>query len=276
MNPKISYVICATQRSGTHFLGEALQSTGTAGDPDEYLICDQNGRLQNEQGNIAQIYGKKTLEEFHQLVLELGSTPNGVFGITIMWNYFYKIRRNYQHLSQYQGLDAAEFMDTLLLSPKYIWLIRRDKMRQAVSWAKASQTGIWSRPKDITLVPKREPVFDFLLIDHFYREILTGEAGWANFFQSNDIEPLKIIYEDAVEAYEQTVFDILDYLEISYSDELTFRERRLQKQANRLNEEWADRYRRMKQRPLRTTTIRALHFMRQNAKDMLNYLRRCL
>lgn len=266
-------MICATQRSGTHFLGETLQSTEIAGDPDEYLICDQNGRLQNEQGNIAQIYGRKTLEEFRQLVLKLGSTPNGVFGITIMWNYFHKILRNYQELPQYQGLDAAEFIDALLLSPKYIWLVRRDKVRQAVSWAKASQTGIWSRPKDAALVPNREPVFDFFLIDHFHRQILAGEAGWADFFQKNGIKPLTVVYEDAVEAYEQTVFDILDYLEITYFDDLVFQERRLKKQANRLNEEWADKYRRMKQQPLRVATARVLHSMPQKMRSMFEYLR---
>ncbi len=247
MKPEVSYVICATQRSGTHFLGEALESTGIAGSPDEYLICDQGGKLQNETGNIANIYGKKTLEEFRQLVFQLGSTSNGVFGVTIMWNYFHKIYANFQALPRYQGKPSDEFMNALLLDPKYIWLIRRETAYQAVSWAKASQTGIWSRPKGATVVPKQEPTFDYLLIDTYYREIKAGEAGWANFFQDAAIKPLRVVYEDVVETCHQTVLEILDYLGIEYPDDLEFQDRRLQRQSNTLNDKWVDRYCRIKQ-----------------------------
>lgn len=258
MKPEISYVVCATQRSGTHFLGEALQNTGIAGNPDEYLICNEQGQLQNEQGNISEIYGKKTPEEFRQLVLELGSTPNGVFGVTIMWNYFHRILENYRELPQYYGLEASELMDALLFSPKYIWLVRRNKVRQAVSWAKAAQTGVWSRPKGASVVPEREPEFDFLLIDRFYREVLSGEAGWSGFFHTHGIEPFKLVYEDVVEAYEQSVIDLLEYLTIPQPKDLEFRQGRLQRQAGRLNEKWADRYLRMKQRGL-PSLLASLH-----------------
>jgi LPS sulfotransferase NodH len=250
MKPEISYAICSTQRSGTHFLGEALESTRVAGSPDEYLICDQDGKLQNSTGNIANIYGKKTLEEFRQLIFQLGSTSNGVFGVTIMWNYFHKIRKNFEILPRYQGMEPAEFVKTLLLDPKYIWLTRREKDYQAVSWAKASQTGIWSRSKGAIIVPKREPIFDFLLIDRYYREIVAGEAGWVSFFQNAGVKPLRLVYEDIIGAYQQTVLEIIDYLGIEYRGKLEFQDRKLQRQSNRLNDQWVARYHRVKQHTL--------------------------
>lgn len=256
MKPHVSYVLCATQRSGTHFLGEALQSTGVAGNPDEYLICNNRGQLQNEQGNIAELYGKKTLAEFRRLIVELGSTPNGVFGVTIMWNYFRRILENYRQLPEYQELEAAELMDALLFSPKYVWLVRRNKVRQAVSWAKAAQTGIWSHPRGTNVIPKQEPKFDFLLVAHFHREILAGEAGWSHFFETNGIQPFKLVYEDVVQACEQAVFDLLEFLTIPRPEDLGLGDRRLQKQADGLNEEWATRYRRMKRRaPVRLLAL---------------------
>lgn len=249
MKPRITYVICATPRSGSHLLAEALQNTGLAGAPDEYLLCDDDGRLQNEQDLIAERYGKMTLDEFRDLVLKLGSTPNGVCGVIIMWHYLPDILRNFRQLPQYQGLKDPELMNALLVNPKYILLIRRDRVSQAVSWARALQTGIWSQPKGITVVPKQEPRFYFRLIDRSYERVLASEAGWAHFFKMYGVEPFQVVYEDLVEAYEQTALSVLDYLGIPYPDSLAFGERRLQKQADGLNDEWTERYTRIKHSP---------------------------
>ena len=257
MKPPISYVICASPRSGCHLLGEALQNTGLAGVPDEYFICDDEGRMENEQGNIAQIYGQKTLDEFRDLVLQLGSTPNGVFGITIMGNYLDKVLRNFQMLPQYQGLEAHELFDELLCKPKYVWLTRRNKARQAVSWAKAAQTGVWSRSKGEAIAPQQKPEFDFAHIKYHYELILKAEDVWADFFRTSGIVPFKVVYEELVEAYEQTALSILDYLEIPYPPDLAFGERKLQRQANRLNDKWAARFNRMQKSPVRRLRLLA-------------------
>ncbi len=249
MKPRISYVICATPRSGSHLLAEALQNTGLAGAPDEYLLCDDDGRLQNEQGLIAERYGKKTLDEFRSLVLKLGSTPNGVCGLIIMWHYLPDILGNYRQLPHYRGLNDPELMDALLVNPKYILLIRRDRVAQAISWARALQTNVWSQPKGISVVPRQEPRFDFRLIDRSYERVLVSETGWADFFKSCGVEPFTVVYEDLVESYEQTALRVLDYLDIRYPESLAFGERKLQKQADGLNDEWAERYTRIKRSP---------------------------
>jgi len=58
---------------------------------------------------------------------------------------------------------------------------------------------------------------------------------------------MKVIYEELVDAYEETGLRILDFLGVSYPDDLVYGEdRRLEKQATRMNEEWAQRYREMK------------------------------
>ena len=87
----------------------------------------------------------------------------------------------------------------------YIWMVRRDKVRQAVSWAKAAQTDIYARSKGEAPVPKQEPAFDFAFIDQLYK-----------------------------------------YLKIPYPKNLVFGERRLQKQADALNETWVEKYIEMK------------------------------
>lgn len=255
MKPKISYVICATPRSGSHFLGEALQSTGLAGVPDEYFHNDDQGRLQNQTGHIAQHHGQMTLDEFSDFVLEFGSTPNGVFGVTIHPKHFASLLKNYQELPQYKELEAHELLNALLHNPKYIWITRRDKVRQAVSLFKAMQTDIWKKPTGINARPKKQPTFDYISIEHCRMEIEKSEQNWADFFKRHNVTPFTVVYEDLVDSYEQTTLKIIDYLHIPYPENLTFAPRRLQKQADNLNNEWVSQYQYIQQSRFHNLTL---------------------
>lgn len=244
-HPHASYIICATPRCGSHLLAEALQSTGLAGKPDEYFQANKHGQLQNEMGLISEIYGKKSLEDFRSLVLELGSGPNGVFGIILHWDYLHHVINNYQSLPQYQNLDVPELFAAIFHNPKYIWIQRRDKVRQAISWIKATKTGVWIQPKTDKSqpVPKKELRYDYYTIDFHYRRFVTAENAWAEFFKTQGIDPFVVVYEDLVDNYEQTAFQLLDYLEIPCPQDLAFKERKLQKQADTLNAQWSQKYR---------------------------------
>ena len=247
MKPTISYIICSMPRSGTHLLGEALQNTGRAGRPDEYLLCDHQGRMGNEVGSIAELYGKKTLEEFLDVVTELGSSSNGVFGVTIMGGYFHTILDNYRTLPQYQDIENDyDLMNKLFYTPQYIWLIRRDKVRQAVSMYKALQTNVWKKETLPANRIKSTPKFDFDKIDFYHNRFLSAEKEWKLYFTQHNIIPFKVIYEDLVDNYEQTAIDLLDFLNLS-TDDLTFEPRQLKKQANSLNDEWITQYHTIKQ-----------------------------
>jgi len=79
--------------------------------------------------------------------------------------------------------------------------------------------------------------------------VLVSETGWVDFFKICGVEPFKVVYEDLVEAYEQTALSVLDHLDIPYPESLAFGKRKLQKQANGLNDEWAERYTRIKHSP---------------------------
>jgi trehalose 2-sulfotransferase len=244
MIPTTSYIICAMPRSGTHLLAEALQNTGRAGKPDEYFICDHKGQLENERGNIAEQYGKKSLEEFRDLVLELGSTPNKVFGVIIMWSYFHTILDNYRTLPTYRGMQSYELVNKLLYNPKYIWLIRRDKVKQAISIVKALQTNVWRG--DMAAQSFSEPKFDYQKIEHYRQRLQEAEAGWEFYFNSHSIEPCKVVYEDLAKTYEETAYHVLRYLQLP-TENLTFAPRKLHKQADQLSDEWLAQYEAIRQ-----------------------------
>jgi LPS sulfotransferase NodH len=242
MKPHISCVICAVQRSGSFLLCEALKNTRLAGNPEEYFLEGEGW----EDGWWARQNGVTSRSDYLRLVFEKGTTPNGVFTTKIMWNYFHLMLKKLQDLPEYTSMEAPELMKALFPDIHYIWIIRRDKARQAVSWAKAAQTDVYALSKGTTPVPKQEPTFDFEFIDLLYNLILEGEAGWENFFKASEVQPFKVVYEELVEAYEPTALRILEHLNIPYPKNLVFGERRMQKQADGLNDAWAEKYIEMK------------------------------
>ena len=241
--PKISYVICAVQRSGSFLLCEALKNTGLAGFPEEYFLYGGGW----EDHPWARQHGVTSRREYLNLVFEQGTSSNGVFGTKVMWNYFHTMLNSLRELPEYTGLDASQLMTSLFPNVHYIWIVRRDKVRQAVSWARAGQTDVYAWPKGETPVQKREPTFDFEFIDLLHNLVLEGEAGWRRFFEACGVEPFKVEYEELVEAYEPTALRILDYLHVAYPENFVFGERRLQKQADALNEAWVEKYMERKQ-----------------------------
>ncbi len=56
------------------------------------------------------------------------TSPNGVFGLRI-------------HAGHLGSLEADPY--DILQAPRYIWIQRRDRLRQAVSYTMAEQTGVW-------------------------------------------------------------------------------------------------------------------------------------
>ena len=244
MKPKISYVICAVQRSGSFLLCEALKNTGLAGSPEEYFLNNGEGW---EDGWWARQHGVTSRRDYLNLVFEQGTSSNGVFGTKVMWNYFHAMLKTLQELPEYTGLDAPQLMASLFPNVHYIWIVRRNKVRQAVSWVKAGQTDVYAWTKGERPAPKQEPTFDFEFINLLLNLVLEGEAGWQSFFEACGVQPFKVEYEELVEAYEPSALKILDYLHVAYPKNLVFGERRLQKQADALNEAWVQKYMERKQ-----------------------------
>jgi LPS sulfotransferase NodH len=234
------------QRSGSFLLCEALKNTGLAGIPEEYFLYHED-RENWENGRWARQHGVSSRSGFLELVLTKGTTTNGVFGTKLMWNYFPNVIGNFQEMAAYKGLEATEILPKLLPNLYYIWIVRHDKVRQAVSWSIAAQTDIYASWQAEGQSPRQEPIFDFEQIDLLYNLTLAGEASWQAFFKRCGAVPLKVVYEELVGSYEATALRILDYLGVSYPPDLVFGQRQLKKQATELNERWAEKYREMKQ-----------------------------
>lgn len=233
-NPKVSYLICATPRSGSTLLCEALKNTGLAGNPDEYFgpmhVSRWNEKWQTSDN-----------KEYLQHVLEHGSSPNQVWGCKVMRVYWQDF------LSQLKQIDNTTYpSDAALLQAhfpnlKYIFMTRRNKVRQAISWLKFLQGLAWYWEND---EPQQLQNLTFKpdVIDDFLSQTATHESAWLEFFNQAGVQPYVVTYEDFENTYEETATNILDFLGIKHTNPVPFKKRRIKKQADELTEEWVQKY----------------------------------
>ncbi len=238
MKPRISYIIGSVQRSGTHLLCSILRSTG-AGSPDEYFFS-KRGQTWEER------WGTSSRAAYVERIFQRHTTPDGVFGFVAMWTYFDRVVQMLQEIPAYRNLNGPQLLAAVFNRPKYIWMRRRNHVQQAVSWAIALQTGVWAKKTGEKLQSGTRPRFDFDAIDDLYNRIVANEAGWANYFRENHIEPLVLFYEDVVASNRDAAERVLDFLGVPFPHAFEIAPPTVQKQGTQLSEEWAASYLKLK------------------------------
>jgi LPS sulfotransferase NodH len=245
----ITYFICMVQRCGSNLLCEALSRTGVAGRPTEYFMphfadADALGAVHAgfERSAWARERGISSFRDFLLAVSQEGQTENGVFGTKLPWNALEKFLRKLSELPDCSGLSGVDLLAAVFGKPRFIHLQRRDRVRQAVSWALAAQTGHWSSAEAAVRPPLGEPSFDIELLKGLYRLIGEGEAGWEAFFRRDQVEPLRLYHEDLVADLEGSVLEVLAWLGVPAPPSLDLSRLSHQPQGGRINEEWAERF----------------------------------
>jgi trehalose 2-sulfotransferase len=239
LNPAISYIIASVQRSGTHLLCSILRSTGIAGSPEEYFLSKPGETWEDRWGAPSRI-------AYLQHVLSEKTAVNGVFGTVVMWSYFERMLQLFQEIPEYKNLDGAQVLATVFNKPKYIWMRRRNHVEQAVSWAIACQTGVWTQKAHEKSQPGAALEFDFKVIDEWCKRIAAHEEGWANYFRENQIEPLVLFYEDVVTSHRAAAERVLEFLGLPFPPGLEIPPPAVEKQATRISEDWVARYLKLK------------------------------
>ena len=238
MKPKLSYTIWFTQRTGSSLLCKALEYTGIAGIPGEWLY----------RKNWVKDYDLISPTELQQYLWSIASTPNGVLGIK---HSFYEPAFS-QLIAIFKGFpnfpveenNRAAIWENAFPNHRHIFMTRRNKVRLAVSWWKAIQSQEWHRlngepPKTVDL----SEAYSFDAIKHLYTECSMREAGIQEFFNEGNIVPLTIVYEDFVQRFEETVRDILKFLGLDHAS-VKISSPYFTQTADVLSEEWTQRFRR--------------------------------
>ena len=164
--PMHSYLVCATQRSGSTLLCELLKDTGVAGRPEEYFEARLARRaLPPHPGDY--------LEDLPRTGAGIrdDSTPprapdhSSLLGLESYRDHLDRTFRARDHrtacsapsscgatcptssarrrAARVRGTRSAELLERLFDRPRYVWVTRRDKVRQAISLWRALQTRAW-------------------------------------------------------------------------------------------------------------------------------------
>jgi len=129
MPDQLTYIVCATPRSGSSLLGEQLILTGMAGTPIEWTL-PQAFPLARSMLGLDLNYGD---EGYFDAIMSRTRSPNGVFGVKIMWRQMEDILAG--RLPHWHS-DA---------NIKYVHIAREDKVRQAISLFMAQKTNYWQK-----------------------------------------------------------------------------------------------------------------------------------
>lgn len=202
--PAISYAILTTPRSGSTYLCDLLDSTKIAGHPSEHL------RLATQE--LARNCNFDYLRLLNNL-MHYRTTSNGVFGTKFISHFLFELQQTKPDFQQiFNSLD------------KFILLIRKDKVAQAVSLVLAQQTDVWhiyqsNNEKSINYNSKLENIIinDALLEDVEQKCVVINnqEARLKQILAAYKIQPLEITYEDLVADTQLQINQVLDFLEIA-------------------------------------------------------------
>jgi LPS sulfotransferase NodH len=238
-HPQRSYVICAVPRSGSNLLGDGLADTHSAGRPKQYFLPE----FQQRYGERYHLDPANDYTGYVRGVISATQTHNNIFGFKLMSFYFDAFLRRLRGTAEF-GRDPAT--DVQVLSGafprvRFIHLIRSDKLRQAISRARAMQTGIWKVAGSAQ--PIGEPHYDAQLIARCLRDGEREEAIWTQFFENAAVEPLTVEYERLCESYSNTLRRVLEFVGADAAlGELVAPPRTI-RQGDEISDDWYARFR---------------------------------
>jgi len=262
----LSYLVCATPRSGSTLLCHALDRTGIAGHPEEYFEALRKSGLPrrpheyfdpDRHANIVErlafrempegaaqpspLWRPESYDTYVAWALAEGTTPNGVFGAKLMWGYLGDFAELLRGIDGMGGRPLPELLSRTFPGLRYVQITRRDKIRQAVSLWKAVQTQAWKSEERTNARGTIEPVFSFRAINYLVRLLTAHDASWDAYFLGLGYEPLKLTYEELAQSTTAVIGRVLEHLGIPAPSGLTAEAPRLSVQADAVSEEWVRR-----------------------------------
>jgi len=221
---KRSYFIASSYRSGSQYLCWQLWKTGALGAPCEYLNPTYELRI------LKQRFGVVSDSEYIGELLARRTSRNGVFGMKAHFNHFDAFVKDYPALLE------------VLAPVSYIFISRADKVAQAVSMAKALQTGWWtSRMEKGPPPPLR---YDREMIAKCLDEVEGQDSNWHRWFEAHKVAPFPVVYDELTADTERVVGRIVRLLGVENDVPEAVDVPPAKKQGDETNEEWIERFER--------------------------------
>jgi len=211
-------MICAVSRSGSTYLCELLASTLALGNPNEYF---------NTAGRRRRMGPSYPADRFAQIdiIRTIGATSNGIYAVKVIGPQLARIA---------SSIDP--FRDLPNLS--FVRIHRRDILGQAISLARARQTG-----RFITSDQQRgAPAYSQGQIRHAIQSIRQQEAIWDETMARLAAQPLVVAYEEILSDAQHVVDRIATHMGVAMPVPIDRTLITLSVQRDEQSVEWRERF----------------------------------
>lgn len=228
--PEHCYLLASVPRAGSTFFSHVLWQTGCLGAPLEYLNFERLGPygFANSSASLQQ--------ELWHSVLRRRCSVNGVFGLKAFAMQLDQLQRS-------NPLLLSEVLATVLPPDKprrIVYLRRRDRIAQVVSYARASLSGVWNKAQEpMDAAPL---VYSQDALDAAERGIALQESVWARMFKDLRIKPLELWHEDILADPDGAARQVADYVGVAVHPEAGVEIPPIEKQSAGDAAEWISRY----------------------------------
>lgn len=236
-HPRRCYVVCAIARSGSNLLTDGLHATRRAGRPKQFFLRKYEAEYATKSRLDANDFAG-----YVRGIIPATATSNEVFGFKLMGWYLEEFLKRLRATRAFGGGHPAQDLEMLRNAfPElhFIQIVRQNKLRQAVSKARAAQTGLWKVQEGNTALGA--PEFDPELIASCIEDTLREELIWTRFFKRIGVEPFRVAYENLTEDYAGTIAGVLRHLKISPPRRASLRPTTI-RQTDALSREWEERF----------------------------------
>jgi LPS sulfotransferase NodH len=223
-----------------------LSNTGMAGIPDSHFhdpsLAKWLGyyRLSPDEYTTQ----RDALNAVFTAAYEHGKGDTDVFGLRLQRHSFDYFMHQLGILHPEMPLEKSR-LQSVFGKTLIIHLTRENKLEQAISYVKATQTGLWHAAPDGTelerLSAPKKPAYDAQAIAKQLSEFRTMDNEWRSWFATEQIKPLSVTYEELSSAPQATLARILKRLCLDYVPS-SKNGLPVAKLADATNQEWFDRF----------------------------------
>lgn len=242
-HPQKNYLVCATHRSGSNLVCQALWHTNIAGRPQEFFSPTRAQHIAKEHKLTAD--PATDYPTYLKELIQSRSTENKVFGGKIMWAHLKHLRAATLGTQPDSTTNADLIRQHFGNDVRCIWARRQDKLRQAISMWKAKQTKIYNSIQTTDTqhpTPAAPPKYNFEEIKKILTRFEKEEAAWKNFFTENNFPHRAVTYETFVTRYQEETRELVEFLGIDIPENFTVAPTTYTKLADSTNDDWYQRY----------------------------------
>ncbi|HYN95039.1 MAG TPA: Stf0 family sulfotransferase [Pilimelia sp.] len=246
--PLRTVLLCASRRTGSTLLGEALHRAGGLGCPLEYLHP-------GFRPGFAERWGTPDIAGYVAALYRHRIDATGTLGVKLFWPDLTGVCAE-RHPAEAASFGAdlsddlvgrhrvfgriTELIAEFFPNPTYVYLWRRDALRQAVSDHRAVRSGRW---RQFTPTPPDETVTaeDVRRVGDAIARFRYQHQRWREFFAWQGVTPLEVTYEELLRDYPATARRVAAGLGAADPDAAAGPPR-LRRQSDGLSEVLAARY----------------------------------